>query len=73
MARGVVAMVVAVVLLSGCELVADFDRSKIPGDAGMGQGGMGGGTAGTGGAPDASLDTDAAVDEDAGSDEDAGL
>lgn len=47
--------------LGGCQLVADFDRSKIEEDAGTSPGTM----------SDASVDS-GSVDEDAGDDEDAG-
>lgn len=75
--RGLVLVLVAsCALLSGCELVADFDRSKIPrADAGSGPG--------DGSVPDDGSiidppppDEDSGSDElddDAGSDEDAGL
>ena len=59
MFRAIVLVLCACALLSGCELVADFDRSKIVQDAG-------GDGDGDGAVPDA------AVDEDAGSDDDAG-
>lgn len=52
-------------LLSGCELIADFDRSKIPRDAGMSTP-----DAGPGPAPDAAVD--ASVEDDAGAEDDAG-
>jgi hypothetical protein len=53
----------ALVPLIGCELIADFDRSKIPvSDAG---------SADAGRATDAAVSKDAAANDDAG-DEDAG-
>ena len=56
-------------LLSGCELVADFDRSKIVTDAGPEPG-----TDGATPMEDAATTDDASMmDEDAGSDEDAGF
>lgn len=56
-------------LLSGCELVADFDRSKIENDAGPQPQ-----TDGAVTMPDAATTDDAATpDEDSGSDDDAGL
>lgn len=55
-------------LLSGCELIADFDRGKIPrADAGRPDGG-----GPSDAAVDGSVDT-GVPDQDAASDEDAGL
>jgi hypothetical protein len=68
---GTVALVLGLLASSACELVADFDRSKIP-TAGSGA------RAGTGGPapsePDASPgdEPDAETDDDAGAGDDAG-
>jgi hypothetical protein len=76
MRRAVVLFALAGILLSGCELVADFDRSKIPvpdaGPAGDGGGDMPIEDAATGDA--GTVDAGGGDDEDAGGggDEDAG-
>jgi hypothetical protein len=63
MRRAVVLLTLAVSLLSGCELVADFDRSKIPTpDAGPANDGGG----------DMPMEDAAPVDAGGGDDEDAG-
>jgi hypothetical protein len=58
--------------LSGCELIADFDRSKIPDERPDSDASMDEDAA----APDSAVDGDASIDEDAGpddeGDEDAG-
>jgi len=65
MRRAVALLAIAVSLLAGCELVADFDRSKIPTpDAGPGADG-GEMPVDDAGAPDSAID--AGGDEDAGS------
>lgn len=75
MRSAVVLLVFTGALLSGCELIADFDRSKLVTDAGIA--GSGGGDGGEMPAEDAAT-IDSSFDnpdEDAGGsdDEDAGL
>lgn len=67
MRSSVVLLLLTSALLSGCELIADFDRSKLVTDAGVaGDGdGDGDGDAGDGDAGETPA-PDAAVDEDAG-------
>ena len=76
MAR-LLALMLSCSLLAGCELIADFDRSKIP-DEGEGRDSgfidaapPPGDAATDSGAPDA-IAPDAAPGEDAGSEDDAG-
>lgn len=56
----------------GCELIADFDRSKIPDEPGPDAGAMGDAAAQPDAGGDSGPDEDAGMDEDAGADEDAG-
>ena len=76
MRSAVVLLVLTGALLSGCELIADFDRGKLVTDAGA-AGSDGGGDGGDMPAEDAAT-TDSSIDNprDAGAggdDEDAGL